>query len=356
MKDRFRQIIDDAKPRHAVTHLDRRTGSWIFIVVDDDTLGPAAGGTRMKEYEAPQEGLIDALRLASNMTRKWAAFDMNQGGGKAVLAASQPLKRQEREGMLRRYGKVVEQLGGQFTTGIDLGTTRADIAIVAEETRYVHSAFTTTTLDIGHCTALGVLVAMQVAARNRLGSANLSGVSVLLQGTGNVGAVLARLLAEAGAVVKVSDIDLTRANKIADQTGATVVPFNSLVDESCDVYAPCADGRVLNCDTVPRLRCSIVVGSANDQLSNPLEADRLYHRGILYVPDYIANAGAAIAVHLYDHGFPESNIRNRIEAIGETLQDILLEAEKRSQPPYHTVECRIQARLQTARCRANVKK
>lgn len=335
-----------------VTAYDRNTGSYIFIALHDLTLGMAVGGCRMRTYSSPADALHDAQRLAAGMTYKWAAAGLKFGGGKSVLAVPRPLEGEERVGLLRRFGRLVASLRGVYGTGEDLGTTPEDMAIVARETPHVggYDPVTHLALDPGPHTALGVFSGLRAAAAHLWGTDDLTERPVLVQGVGDVGAPLARLLARAGARVLACDVDAERAAAVARETGGSVVPPDDAYDTPCDVYAPCAMGATLNGETIPRLTCGIVAGSANNQLAEPADADRLHEREVLYVPDYVVNAGGAIAFGLLWQGEKdEGKLRSRVEGIGDVVQAILAEAAKKEESPVHAAQRRAEAVLARAR-------
>lgn len=309
-----------------VVRFDRPTGTWVFIAVHDRTLGMAFGGCRMKVYPTPTDGLKDAQRLAAGMTLKWAGIQFPLGGGKAVLAVPRALDPDEREGLLLRFGALVESLGGLYGTGVDLGTTPDDMSVVGRRTDRVAGRRPEDggAGDPGPWTALGVFEGMQSAAARVYGSEDLAGRSVLVQGAGGVGTPLARMLADAGARVLVTDVLPDRARRLAEDVGGTWVEAEATYATECDIFAPCAVGAVLNRETVPQLRCRIVAGSANNQLDTDADADRLADRDILYVPDFIINAGGAVAHGILEFlDWPESEVEPRVRRIGETVGDVL---------------------------------
>jgi leucine dehydrogenase len=305
---------------------DRATGVWIFVAVHDRTLGMALGGCRLKIYPEPRDGLRDALRLAEEMTLKWAAIDFPFGGGDAVLAAPGPLEGAAREAVMLRLGDLVDTLGGTYGTGVDLGTTPADMDIVARRTRRVFGRTPENggAGDPGPYTALGVFSAIRTAADSRFGSADLTNRSVLVQGVGSVGAPLSRYLARAGARVLITDALPDRAVQVATAIGAEVVPPEEVYDRECDILAPCAIGGILNARSIPRLQCRIVAGGANNQLEEEADAERLQERGILYAPDFVINAGGAIAYGTIEMmRWTPAQAEARITQIGDTLAEIL---------------------------------
>ena len=333
-----------------VVRHDAETGAWIFIAVHDRTLGMAMGGCRMRVYPEPVDGLRDAQRLAAGMTLKWAGIDFPLGGGKAVLAVPGPLDGPAREGLLLRFGALVEGLGGMYGTGVDLGTTPADMEIVGRMTSRVAGRPVEVggAGDPGPWTALGVYEGMRAAAEHALGSADLAGRTVLVQGVGGVGRPLAERLREAGARVLVSDADGERAARVGSEIGADTVSPEEAYAAECDIFAPCAVGGVLNERTVPLLRCRIVAGSANNQLEGEEDAARLAGRGILYVPDFILNAGGAVAHGILEFlDWPASEVEPRVRRIGETVRALL--AESRGKDPLPVAVARARRFIDGAR-------
>jgi leucine dehydrogenase len=306
----------------------------------------------MRVYPHPRDGLLDALRLAGGMTRKWAVLDLPFGGGKAVLALARALDAAERLELLADFGALVETLGGAFSTGEDLGTTPEDMAYLATITRHVkglprdgHGP-----TDPGPFTALGVQAGIRAALGHAFRDERLDGRRILVQGVGDVGGPLARALAAAGADVMVADVDEARAARLAAEIGAEPVAAGAALETSCDVLAPCAVGAVLNERTIPRLRCRVVAGSANNQLERPVDAEALRGRGILYAPDYVVNAGGALAFGLMALGTPDGpDLRRRVERIGDTLGEIFREARERDVSPLTAADERVERVLARAR-------
>jgi len=348
MSETLTRMIESWGGRAVVVHHDAPTGTWIFICLHDNTLGPCTGGSRMKVYDALEDALRDAMRLSEGMTAKWAAINGSFGGGKAVLAVPRPMEGDERRGLLERYGDLVEALAGGFWTGEDMGTTSADMQVIATRTRWVHGFDPDhrEKIDPSPYTARGVFRGIEAAVRTVYGEADLDGRSVLIQGTGAVGFHLGRLLREAGATLLVSDIDAERAAEAAAALDAQVVPADEVYATPCDVYAPCAVGATLNPSTVPLLACRIVAGSANNQLASEEDGERLAGRGVLYVPDYIINAGGALSFALIGEGVPPGEtLFSKIDTIGETVAEILAEAAERGESPVRTARRRVERTL-----------
>jgi leucine dehydrogenase len=327
----FLDLIRDWEGRCVVTRYDAPTGAWMLVAVHDDTLGPAVGGCRMKVYPSPEEGLRDALRLSEGMTLKWAAAGLPFGGGKAVLALRGPLDAAARTGLLYRFGGLLNTLRGAYATGPDMGTTPDDMREIATVSDHVSGLAREADWpsDPGPFTALGVLAGIKAALRHRRGSDSLDGVRVLVQGVGGVGEPLARALAAEGATVLLSDLDENKAFSLAVELGGSGVNPEIVYDAACDVYAPCAVGATLNADTIARLECEIVAGSANNQLETDDDAHRLAARGILYAPDFVINAGGAMAFGLLHRRLAAPDeLGERVSGIGKTLSGIFMEAEE----------------------------
>lgn len=353
----FAPLLEAWDGRGVVMRHDAPTGSWVFIALHDDTLGPPVGGCRMMRYPRPEDGLRDAMRLAGGMTLKWAAMGLEFGGGKAVLALSRRLDDGERRGLLLRFGDLLETLGGAYGTGEDLGTTPEDMRLVATRTRHVVGLPPggEGPSDPGPFTAEGVLAGIRAALEHRFGDPEPRGRSLLIQGGGDVGAPLARAAAAAGARLLLADLDVDRARALAAETGGSVVAAEEVVDTPCDVFAPCAVGAVLDDDTIPRLRCAIVAGSANNQLAAPRHADLLHRRGILYAPDYVINGGGAMAFGLLWLGREEvGGLEERVRGIGDVLRKIFAEARERNESPVVAAERRVERVLTAARAGKSV--
>ncbi len=313
-------------------------GYRAIIALHSSRLGPAVGGTRRWRYTSDDAALADALRLARGMSYKNAMAGLPMGGGKSViLADGEPTSRAD---LFRAHGRLVESLAGRYITAEDVGTSFEDMAFVRQETRYVAGL-----TDPSPVTARGVLRALTAAARHRWRSDDLSGRTIAIQGCGNVGGSFARQLAAAGARLIVCDVDAARAEQCASESGAAVATAEAIYDVTADVYSPCALGGTLNADTIPRLRCEIVVGAANNQLALPGDAERLAARGILYVPDYVANAGGVIDGARDICGWTTERSQTAVEAIFDTTLDLLRAADRDGITPAAAADRLAEARL-----------
>jgi leucine dehydrogenase len=349
----MQSLIKEWDGESVVVSYHRPTDTWVFVAIHDTTLGPAMGGCRLRVYDAPRDGLRDAMRLAAGMTAKWAVAGFEFGGGKSVLAPPRPLQGADRVSVLEHFGDLLESLGGSYMTGEDLGTTPEDMAIIGRRSQWVHGVDGKgdRAVDPGPYTALGVFVGMRAFVRQVLGG-ELEGRTVLIQGAGDVGRPLAHRLHEAGARLIVSDVDASRAEGVAKEVDGRTVSPEAAYETECDVFAPCAVGAVLGTETIPRLRCRIVAGSANNQLATDDDAEGLHQRGIWYAPDYVVNAGGAIALPMLGQGRPKAAIDARIRNIERTMEEILAEAVERNESPLHSAGRRVQRVLETARGRS----
>jgi glutamate dehydrogenase/leucine dehydrogenase len=340
----FEPLLADWDGEHAVVRYDAESGAWMFVCVHSTVLGPAGGGTRMRVYPEPAEGLADAMRLSRAMTWKMAGADMSRGGGKAVLAVPELPTDEPRRRLLRRYGELVASLGGSYRTAGDMNISPADLDVVAETCPWVYGT-TGRGGNSGRGTARGALHAIRAAVEHAFGSPELAGRRVLVQGAGAVGALLARELTDAGARVLVSDVDESRASA----TGCETVPPERALETEVDVYSPCAVGGTLNAESIPRLACRAVVGCANNQLANPEDATRLQERGILYAPDYVVSAGGIIQLlGLEDEGWNEAQLEERLAGIGDTLRVIFTDADSEGITPDAAADRLVRRRLAAA--------
>ena len=320
-------------PEHFVRLNDPASGLSGLIAIHSTALGPGAGGCRLWRYASHEEAQEDAFRLAEGMSYKNALADLPFGGAKAVLR--EPEGSYDRRALFRAFGRAVAALGGRYVTAEDVGTRVDDMEVVAGETRHVAGLAARPGRaggDPSPWTALGVFESMKVAARHTLG-AELSELTVAIQGTGNVGARLCSLLAEAGARLVIADVDPARRDRLAAIHGAKVVDAGEIVAAEADVFAPCALGGVLTETSVSRLKAKLVCGGANNQLATPEVAHLLRDRGIGYAPDYVVNAGGIINVSAEYLGETSDQVEARVKAIGPRVAAILDQAAKRRVSP-----------------------
>lgn len=327
---------------------DPASGLRAIVAVHSSALGPAFGGCRMRDYADAAAALADALRLSRGMTYKAAVCGLPLGGGKSVILGDP--RRDKTPALLRAMGRLVESLGGRYVVADDVGTTLDDLAVMREATAHTAAATPASREAALGVTAWGVLAAIRAAARHRLGrGGDLAGLRVAVQGLGNVGMPLCGYLAAEGARLVVADPDPARTAAAEAAFGADVVPPEAIYDAEADLLAPCALGGVLDDATIPRLRAAVVCGGANNQLASPRHDAALAARGIVYVPDYVANAGGVIDYHqeLIDDR-PEAVLAavGRIEAVAA---EILAQAAATGRTPLQVADATVAARLAAAR-------
>ncbi len=298
-------------------------GLKAFIAIHDTTLGPACGGVRIWPHATEEEALLDVLRLARAMTYKSALAGLPLGGGKALIMADP--RKDKNEALLRAFGRYVDTLGGRYVTTEDVGMTPLDVEHIAQETSHIVGLPLSLggSGDTSIMTGLGVYLGMQACAKAVWGSDSLDGRVVAMQGFGHVAVQTAEYLLKEGVELVVTDID-EAARERAHELGATIVQPDAIYDTECDIFSPCALGGVLNSDTVPRLRCAIVAGGANNQLMDDEDGVELQRRGILYAPDYVINAGGIINVACeMDGGYRPERAREMTERIYETTERVI---------------------------------
>lgn len=329
------------QPRHhRIEHGD--CGLLAFVVIDDTSLGPAAGGIRTRSYASEDAVLADAQALARAMTYKCALAGLPAGGGKGVVRLTADL---DRERGFERLGEFIESLGGEFLTAGDMGTTLADLRVMARRTAHVYTDGAALSEAVGR----GCVRAMQacVAIRDP-GSEGLGGVRVAVQGCGTVGAAVARAARLAGAEILLADVRAEVAEDLAAELGGEVVDAARILEVEVDILAPCAVGGVLTPETAVRLRADAVCGAANNILSSDDVEEILIERGILWVPDALSSAGAVIfgvgrrVVGLDDCG-------PLIDRVFDTTRQVIIEARRRRWPAGRVARELAERRIREAR-------
>jgi leucine dehydrogenase len=317
----------------------RRSGLYTIVAVHSTARGPSLGGCRMWGYADSRDAIADALRLSRAMTFKAAVADLPQGGGKGVIMrplGEPPPQGEQRQAALLDFGDTVDLLDGRYRTAEDVGTSDADMTVIAEATSHVTGLAVERggSGDPSPWTALGVQEAIRVACERVWGSPDLDGRTIAVVGLGRVGGALAHSLAAAGARLVVADVD-TGKRALADELGAEWTDPAAALRAEVDVLAPCALGGVLDDGSVPALRCRAIAGAANNQLASDAAAQQLREREILWAPDFVANAGGIIniAVELEPEGYAPERADRRVRAIGDTLRTIFDEADAAGTTP-----------------------
>lgn len=309
---------------------DGRSGLRAFLGIHDTSRGPAFGGVRLWNYLNEREALRDCLRLSRAMTYKCALADLPAGGGKVVVLDRPDL---DVEGAFASLGRTLERMGGRFYTGPDVGTGERELRALARGTRFVTDPGPDGPGELSASTAAGVFAGIQAALTHLDGEPRWSQRTLVVQGLGEVGARVAARLAAQGARVLAAEVDPERARAAVEGTSIELIDPASEYDPPCDVFVPCALGGILHDLTLTRLRCRIVAGGANNVLARTLHGDRLHERGILYVPDFVINAGALIrgaTFHLQGKREPVDAIEQRV---GDTVARILSMSVAEDLPP-----------------------
>ena len=313
---------------------DEQAGLSAIIAIHSTALGPAAGGTRLWTYASDDDALYDVLRLSQSMSYKNAMAGLKFGGGKAVIMKTPGFDGSD--ALFERFGDFVDTLGGDYITAEDVGMSEEIMATIARKTRYVSGL----PLQSGRAggdpspkTAYGLCCGIRAAVRAGLGREDLDGVRVAVQGVGNVGYHLCKLLHAEGVTLLVSDLDEVRVDRACAEFGAERVSSAEILSADADVLAPCALGAVLHEDSIPEIRARIVAGGANNQLRTPDDGQRLADAGILYAPDYVINAGGVISVTCEFLGdVDDAGIKDLVAQIGPRLAAIFDEAARTSEP------------------------
>ena len=332
-----------------------RSGLFTIVAVHSTALGPSLGGCRMWHYPTTTDAADDALRLSRAMTLKAAAAGLSLGGGKGVICL--PAAAPAPEGSVRRdvlldFADTVDALDGAYITAEDVGTSARDMVTIAERTRHVTGLPTVHggSGDPSAFTAQGVEAAMRACCAAAFGTPELGARSVAIVGCGHVGERLARRLAAAGARVVLADVDEGKRSLAAELTRAAwAEPAEALVAD-VDVLAPCALGGVLDERTVPRVGARVICGAANNQLADDGLAADLAARGVVYAPDFVANAGGVInvAAELEPGGYDPERTRVRVAQIEDLMAAILAEAEADGTTPLAAAVRRARRRLDAA--------
>jgi leucine dehydrogenase len=312
---------------------DAETGLKAIISVHNTRLGPALGGCRMWAYENDEQALRDVLRLSRGMTYKAAITGLPLGGGKSVIIGD--AKKIKTPELMKAMGRAVEAFGGRYIVAEDVGTTVEDMNNINTQTKHVvgvaHDGEGSG--DPSPVTAFGVYIGLKSAVRYRLHRSDLRGLKVAVQGLGNVGYNLCKLLAKDGAQLWVTDVAQDKVTQAVKEFGATPVPLDDIYEQEVDVFAPCALGAVLNDQTLKMLKAKVIAGAANNQLAEARHGNVLRDQKILYAPDYVINAGGLISVY-YEHSsrasgkaYDRAQVMAHVQKIDETSESIFRRAD-----------------------------
>lgn len=313
---------------------DEASGLKAIVAIHSTALGPTTGGTRFWNYENDEDALFDVLRLSRGMTFKNAVSGLNLGGAKGVIIGD-PAKIKSEE-LFLAYGRFVDGLGGKFTTGEDVNMTEADVEIMSRVTNHVAGIKGDGRGgDPSPHTGRGVFRGLQAGAEQKFGSKSLKGKTVAVQGCGKVGYTVCKWLYEDGAKLIVSDINQEGAKRAADEFGATIVDPAEILFVDADVFAPCALGAVIKAEDVPKYKFKLVAGAANNVLIDSSAGDALDKHDILYVPDYVVNAGGVISIALeIERVHTDELVNEKMDGIYDNVKAVLEFAKKENLPTH----------------------
>ncbi len=322
-------------------------GLKAIIAIHNSVLGPALGGLRMWPYATEADALEDVLRLSRGMTYKAAVAGLNLGGGKAVIIGDP--RKDKSEALFRAFGRFVNSLGGRYMTAEDVGIDVNDMEFVLKETDYVTGVHQVHggSGDPSPFTAYGTLQGLLAALKHQFGHEEVSAHTYAVQGVGHVGMEFVKLLREQGAKVYVTDINAEAVERAVDQYGAVAVALDDIYDTDADVYSPCALGGTVNEQTLPRLKCKIICGAANNQLANDAIGDEVQKRGILYAPDYAVNAGGLMNVSLEIDGYNRERAMRMMRTIYHNLVRIFEIAKTEGIPTYRAADRLAEDRIES---------
>ncbi|RME59024.1 MAG: Glu/Leu/Phe/Val dehydrogenase [Candidatus Dadabacteria bacterium] len=309
-------------------------GLKAIVAIHNTVLGPALGGCRLRQYESEDQALDDVLRLSEGMTYKSSLAGLDLGGGKScIFGDTTALTGKAREELFLKFGHCLNYLDGRYITAEDMGTSVEDVNIMRRVTKWAagYDREAGGSGDPSPWTALGVFRAIEAVVRKVFNGDSLAGKKVAIQGVGHVGFYLARYLKKEGAKLTVCDTREEKIKRITSEVECDVVDVDSIYDVDCDVFAPCAIGQTINEETLPRLKCKIICGAANNQLSGPEVYSTIQEKGLVYCPDFVVNAGGVISVagEYLENGWNEGWVRKKVEAIANTTLKVLEQSEKR---------------------------
>jgi leucine dehydrogenase len=330
-----------------VVFQDTASGLKAIVAIHSTVLGPALGGLRMWPYTDEEPALREALRASKNMTYKAAVAGLNLGGGKAVLLGNP--ESDKSEALFRSLGRFIDSLGGRFIVSEDIGTDVEDMDQILQETNHVVGVHQVNGGggDPAPFTALGTLHGIRACLQRRFGHTDVSKVSFAIQGAGQVGYNLAKHLRTEGAKVFVTDINDERVEQVVDECGAEAVPMAQIFDVDATVFSPCAMSAVINEDTLPRLKCQIVAGGANNQLDSDALGTELEKRGILYAPDYVINSGGLINSAIELDGYDQERALRAVGKIYEIITRVFQIADREGIPSWLAAKRLAESRIAT---------
>lgn len=295
-----------------------------IIAVHSTVLGPSLGGCRMMPYSNEEGALLDVLRLSEGMTYKAAIAGLKLGGGKAVILGNP--KTDKTDNLLESFGEFVDTLDGDYITAEDMGMSVEDMAIIKTQTNHVTGLSESLggSGDPSDFTSYGTYVGIKSAVNFKFEKEDLNGLSIVIQGLGNVGLKLIDYLSKYDMEIYVNDIDEKKVIECMSNYNVTPISDDKIYDLDVDIFCPCAIGAVINDSTINHLKFKIIAGAANNILQDyKKHGQQLFDKNILYAPDYVINAGGLI--NIYNELQPNYNrgsIFQQVDRIYETLMDV----------------------------------
>ncbi len=310
---------------------DPNTNIKAIIAIHSTELGPSLGGCRMMEYASEENALFDVLRLSKGMTYKSAIAGLKLGGGKSVIIGNS--KTDKTNELLEKFGEFIDRLGGRYITAEDMGMSVEDMEIISRKTNHV----TGLSQDLGgsgdpsKVTSYGTYMGILSAVKFKLNKDSLDGISIIVQGLGNVGMKLIDYLINHDIKLYVSDIDAERVDQCVSKFGAIPIAEKDIYDLDANIYCPCAIGATVNDNTINRFNFDIIAGAANNVLEDyEKHGNMLFKKNILYAPDYVINAGGVINIYNELGNYNKDKVFSQVEKIYDNLMNIFSESKKQN--------------------------
>lgn len=319
---------------------DPKTGLFAIIAIYDLTRGPALGGCRCMPYAFLEEAINDSIRLSKAMNNKNTIYNLPYSGGKAVIIKPESIV--NRQLFFHSFGNFINELQGKFITGCDIGVTKNDMRMVAEKCPYITAIDVDDSIDhLSYCTALGLLRACLAGVKFSMNKDSLQNIRIAIQGMGKIGYAFAELASQQGALLTICDFNQMLSEKYAKKLNATLVPPEDIYAVKCDIFSPCGVGKILNKKNIAKITASIICGGANDQLEKYDDGNAIFSKGILYIPDFIANGGGVIYAAGFYQKISFEEIKKTISEKVYNLSMLILEKSVTEKVPTHEVGYRI---------------
>jgi glutamate dehydrogenase (NAD(P)+) len=362
MNDDIWRFADDLGPEKIVYLHDPATGLRAIVVVDNVACGPSIGGARME----PDVSVDECVRLARAMTFKNASAGIPHGGGKSVIFADPKMDLGEKERLVRSFARAIGDIR-DYIVGPDMGTDETCMAWCRDEIgRAVGLPPELGGIPLDEIGATGFGLSVCADAAQRFCDLDLNGARFVVQGFGSVGRHAARFLSEKGARLVAAadshggvvaegglDVDALLAHKakgasVAEFSGGRAITGDVLLDVACDIFVPAARPDVIRTDNVQRVTAKLILPGANIAVTG--DAERALHdRGVLVIPDFIANAGGVICASVEYHGGTEHQAFAAIEEkIRANTSAVLADAVEKGEPPRVAAQSMAEGRVRRA--------